>query len=639
MVSSLSIFLKRRVPSVVLIGTLVSALGLACGSGASSGLAHLDRHVTPEHGGRSDASGRRSNMMRQDYVGSRACQTCHVEIADSFARSAMHNMTRDARTAKIVAPFDGTTFRFKEDSATFSSDAASERGTERTVSVDSQRFGSHVYRVTKVIGGHHREDFAGVEMRNGRATGDEEILPVSYVLGRKAFRYKGYSVMTEERPAMKAGPVWRETCIFCHNTTPCFSTILGALAGPGASERTWTYQGTTVDRFLPSAQQLHYQVNSSGALRDEVSNELRVLRGAGGAPETLPSGDRDVLAVAVSETRSRFDERHLIELGIGCESCHGGSRDHAANPKVMPSFHPSSEAVAVELPSAAKSPAAERAQWIDRTCARCHQVLFSGYPHTWEGGLRSRDPGGSHINSSEARDLILGGCASELSCTRCHDAHGAPKNAAAFAGAFANAAGDQVCTSCHASLASDVARARHSHHRAEGEGSHCVACHMPRKNMGLDGTLTRYHRIASPTEARKVEGDRPLECALCHGDKTVESMVSDMERMWNKHYDRAKLTSLYGRLDVNVLVATLGRGHAHEQAVAMSVLGDRRDKSAAPALVEMLDHKYPIVREYARDALEKITGRALTVDLNQDDHAVVDAARAWLAASPSSGAR
>ena len=35
-----------------------------------------------------------------------------------------------------------------------------------------------------------------------------------------------------------------------------------------------------------------------------------------------------------------------------------------------------------------------RAEWINRTCARCHQVLFSRYPFTWEGGERRA---GAHL--------------------------------------------------------------------------------------------------------------------------------------------------------------------------------------------------------------------------------------------------
>src|SRR5207249_8859954 len=125
---------------------------------------------------------------------------------------------------------------------------------------------------------------------------------------------------------------------------------------------------------------------------------------------------------AARETRERFDERNLVELGIGCEACHNGSKAHADDPAKRPSFELESKVLRVEGPRT-KGAEPTRASWINRTCARCHTVLFSEYPYTWEGGLRSRSPGGSHINSGEARDFILGGCADRMACPTCHDPH------------------------------------------------------------------------------------------------------------------------------------------------------------------------------------------------------------------------
>src|SRR5262249_24690369 len=145
--------------------------------------------------------------------------------------------------------------------------------------------------------------------------------------------------------------------------------------------------------------------------------------------------------------------------------------DHVANPSRLPSFEPVSDAFAVDLPQ--KS----RAATLNRVCVRCHQVLFSGYDPTWEGGSRARTPGGSHINSGEARDLMLGACASKLTCVDCHDPHAADGTTALRA--LDAAAEDRLCTRCHEELAMKEAAARHSHHDPEREGGRCMACHMP----------------------------------------------------------------------------------------------------------------------------------------------------------------
>src|SRR5207244_3907328 len=116
-----------------------------------------------------------------------------------------------------------------------------------------------------------------------------------------------------------------------------------------------------------------------------------------------------------------------------------------------------------------------KAQWINHTCAKCHTVLFTRYPWTWEGAKRrDRTPGGSSISSGEGRDYQLGACSSQMACTVCHDPH--TEDPPEKLRALATQAGDHVCAGCH-----HVAP-EHSHHQSVG----CIACHMAKKNMGLD---------------------------------------------------------------------------------------------------------------------------------------------------------
>ena len=535
-------------------------------------------------------------------------------------------MTRLPVNTEIRAPFDGRIFRFKDDSAELR-----RYGGERLVSISSRSFGDHVYRVTRIIGGRYREDFAGVELdpEHLDATprgGEERILPVTYVFSPPSFRLKGYSVMTPERPALKAGTVWRETCIFCHNTAPYLSTVLGALYGPLAP----AYQGERVDSILPLDRQASLTITDPQGLRAAVTDELRFLgasAGDDGAKEPL----RRDLARAIRATREKFDAPHMVEVGIGCEACHGGSREHVESSERKPTFEMKSPFLRV---SASAHEQAERAsvrvRSINRACARCHQVLFTHYPFTWEGGERNRDPGGSYINSGEARDFLLGACATAMSCVTCHDPHAL--DAPAKLRSLETTAGNQICLSCHPQYRSADALQRHAHHEPDKEGAVCVNCHMPKKNMGLAYNLTRYHRIGSPTDRARVEQDRPLECALCHVDKSVEELVSAMERFWGKRYDRRRLGALYPDLGAPGLLATVSSGRAHERATAMYVLGEHRVDAALPLAAEQMLNPYPLVRYYARQALGQIAGQACDVSLDQDDAQIqADTAR-WLKA-------
>ena len=551
-----------------------------------------------------------SNVLRGDYAGSEACARCHDDLVERWRRSPMHNMTRDLPAAVVLAPFSGTALRFKDDRVDLE-----QRGDARFVRVTSPQFGDALYRVTRVIGGHHREDYAGIEVKDPSATpapGDELILPVSYVIDTKRFRYKGYSVMSKERPGLRAGPVWARTCILCHNTAPQLTGLLGTLPH---TER-GAYQGVVVDASLPSTMRWKTEVVDARALDAALSDEIDHLGGKGASDALV---DR-----AIAVTRERFTAKDLVEVGIGCEACHGGSKAHASEPRVHTSLLPQGAGVRITPPGDAP---AVHAQSVTRLCARCHQVLFSHYPYTWEGGRRDQNPGGSNINSGEARDFLLGACTSRATCTDCHDPHAFDNGARAKT--FDTPAGDAVCVRCHGKYEGQEAQRAHTHHDPQQAGGRCVACHMPQKNMALDGGLGRYHRIASPTDALK-SLDRPLECALCHGDKTVGAILDDMQKLFGKTFDRVIQRELYGSLDANVLEATLGKGKPHEKAVALHLLGERRARGSVRAIALELVGEYPLVRTYADVALAKIFGKPSPLDLNTADDEIRAQAAAWL---------
>jgi predicted CXXCH cytochrome family protein len=570
-----------------------------------------------------------SNVLFADYAGTQACAKCHADRVRTWLASPMHNMTREPALADVKGPFDGTTFRFKDDTARLEM-----VGGARFITIQSKKLGAGTYRLTRIIGGHHREDYAGVLVGAARADAaplasppEELVLPVSWVFAPAgagagaatgALRYKGYSVMVKERPGLHAGPVWNQTCIFCHNTPSYLSTVLGALAGPAAKP----YQGEVVDPLLPRERRAEWVVTDAPALSSALETELGRMGVKRSHPTTLE---------AIAATRSAFRREHLVELGIGCEACHLGAAEHVRDPQTLPVLEPRSAFFTVKLPAPAnEGPAQLRATRINRTCARCHQVLFSGYEPTWEGGSRHGNAGGSHINSGEARDMMLGACASKLSCVECHDPH--RPDATAELRALVAVQQDALCTKCHERYASADALRAHAHHDPAGEGARCLSCHMPKKNLALDGTLSRYHRIGSPNDPQRVLLDRPLECALCHADKTVESLAGTMETWWKRPFDREALKKLYGSLDANVLLATAERGKPHEQAVAFYLLGEARSRPAIPILASQLTHPYPLVRGYAKRALDSVVGSRVPIDIDGEDADIDVAAKAWLSA-------
>ena len=319
-----------------------------------------------------------SNVARADYAGSAACRPCHPDAFAAWERSPMHRMTRDARGATVLAPFDGTRWSFGGDTAVLD-----QKGGERFVRIEPARGPARTYRLTRVIGGRTREDFAGVDANGGA---DEMVLPISYVFRTHALRYKGYSVMIHERDELRAGPVWSQACIFCHNTVPEIDRWLGAIAGPRAPP----YQGVLVEGWLAPERRARAAVDPLGLGR-VLGAEVALLGGSlppSGAP---PSSEA---RAAIGVIRSGFDGHALVEEGIGCEACHGGAREHTQVPAQRPSFVP-------------------RAPWLDvrppEVSARVVSRDRRPGPRT---GARNRprarivDPGASH--QSRLRSLPSG---------------------------------------------------------------------------------------------------------------------------------------------------------------------------------------------------------------------------------------
>jgi len=284
----------------------------------------------------------------------------------------------------------------------------------------------------------------------------ELILPVSWIYATQSWRHKGYSVMNVERPALGAGPVWSKTCIDCHNTVPYLSVALGELYGKGAPG----FQGEVVDRLLPAERRARFVVDDEAKLRGALGDEISRLGGAGEAS----------LKSAIDVTRERLTGDKLLEVGIGCESCHGGAAEHAASPSLLPGYSPRSAFLHVDRRNRRR----RRSIAPARAATRC---LFSRYPYTWEGAPRVGEPGGSSINSGEAREPAARRLLRRALVHRLP--RPAPRRLARADAKARHARRQRRLHRLPREVRGDRALAAHSHHLPSGAGAACVGCHCP----------------------------------------------------------------------------------------------------------------------------------------------------------------
>ncbi len=179
----------------------------------------------------------------------------------------------------------------------------------------------------------------------------------------------------------------------------------------------------------------------------------------------------------------------MVEIGVGCEACHGPSARHAAGTGPPPVARPGRE-----------------------TCAPCHsrRSALVDSPQPGAPLLDSVAPAAPDLSDAfwpdgRVREEVFeenafaGSRMAQMgvTCTDCHKPHDTALRAE----------GDALCATCHA------ATPRHDHH-PDGTTS-CVSCHMP--TTTYMGRHERHdHAFVAPDPALTVSHGVPSACDACH---------------------------------------------------------------------------------------------------------------------------
>jgi hypothetical protein len=289
----------------------------------------------------------------------------------------------------------------------------------------------------------------------------------------------------------------------------------------------------------------------------------------------------------------------LVTVGISCESCHFGGREHAIEKKDI-SFVPTSPKLTIRHPVSHDQVVSDRDDplVINSICGQCHSAQLNRYPD-----------GSPSVNSNEATSLAGGACASAIKCTDCHSPHehGPPSGSPDREGYV------QACLNCHPQFKAPAARVEHTRH---SDSVSCLDCHMPRMVAGLD-TIIRNHHISKPIDEAMIETASPNACNLCHLDRPITWTLAELEKGWQVDPPSAsQLASWYGdQLDRPV-------GEVWEQsdsqfvrlaATQAYVRSPHIEDRIAP-LIRGLNDEFPFNRTLALVALEHLLERHVSFD-------------------------
>ena len=227
------------------------------------------------------------------------------------------------------------------------------------------------------------------------------------------------------------------------------------------------------------------------------------------------------------------------EWNVGCEKCHGPGSAHNLDPTAANIVNP-----------ARLDPGR-----ADDICIQCHSQgqprdnpidgVYYDWPVGFEPGGRLSEfwelegpdlgeatfthwpEGSAHKNRMQGNDFVQSQMyVKGVTCYGCHDVHGTEHNADLIA------PGNDVCLACHGPQLQAGPRGSleyHTQHEADGEGSQCVACHMPPIARTVGDVNVRSHTFSFISPALTDRYDIPNPCTTCHDDQTTAWALEALE--------------------------------------------------------------------------------------------------------------
>lgn len=536
-----------------------------------------------------------SNIRRADYAGPEACKSCHPQNYERWSQHSHRWMNALATPETVKGDFSGRgSIDYLKGHAEFFAAGGEYRMRLARGSVRRE------YAVRRTLGSRYFQYYVGVMIDGPEAKDDpvwtvDHLLPFGYWLDQK--EWVPVVHLSAELPDGKredpfAGASrdpYDSHCSSCHTTRPMGDWLLAS-----ASMEKLEFYAPHPISFLASAYLAENHAQTANL-------HLPV-----GAPtvEQFKEIAREINDLPASA--------HAVTLGISCEACHHGCKAHAqASTKEhngqSPPFYPAGANILLQASGRAAA-WGRNARNLNWTCARCHsgpRPRFGAGMATW--------------NSTEYSDAVRGFCyvsdptrrttTPGLTCVHCHNPHQGigPKWTRTAA------EDDARCLDCHGKYQEAGARLAHTHHAAGSAGDHCMNCHMPKINEGMQDVV-RTHTIFNPTDARMIEANHPNACNLCHLEKNIDWTLVHLRQWYGARstaYSEKKLNENYPHRRGSVGAGWLKSPHESTRLVAAEALAKAQAKWALPALVDMLDDPFLMNRQFTQRRLEEWVGRDL----------------------------
>ncbi len=533
-----------------------------------------------------------STIRREDYVGPETCKECHAENYRHWSRHPHRWMNALAKEETVRGDFSGSAdIHYLGGRGTFYRQEGDWR-------MRLERGGMvRLFDITRTIGSRFFQYYIGrmiegPESAAHPARTTDHVLPFGYWFRPKEW-VPVVHIRKERQDGLRTDPfaeapttIYDIRCSGCHTTKPIGDWMLQMIG----MERT--------EEFTPRSVAFRAGSYLQEAHRNTPHPEMHLH----------PEHTQDLLKIFLAVEGLPSTE-YAATLGVSCEACHNGAREHAEKStkdetEQLPFFFPSSPYlhVAGNDPEQMWGRTPENLNW---TCARCHtghRPYFAAGMSTW--------------NSTEYSDASKGHCyrpgtrpehpSKMLTCVNCHSPH----KAIGQKWSRTPQADDASCARCHRQYNEPAAVASHTHHPTGSEGSHCMNCHMPKVNEGMEAVV-RTHTIFSPTDRRMLEANQPNACNLCHLDKPIDWTLKHLGEWYGPEkaeVSRVQMARNYPDRNDPVGIGWLYRPHESTRLVAAAALCDADARWALPQLIDMLDDPFLLNRQFTQQGLEDMLG-------------------------------
>ena len=528
---------------------------------------------------RSGHSSDDSNIHPQDYSGPESCKQCHAKNYQEWSDHPHRWMNALADESTVRGDFSsGQEIEFMGGKASFYQvDGQYRMRLER----DSQEA---EFEITQTIGSRFTQYYAGRQIKGAIPSTHsihsyDHVLPFGYWLSEQEWIPVVHVGEADEHPdATRTDPFdfahfpfpGYYVCNMCHTTFPMADAL----------------------SRVPDKLTEHVPLDMHWSVFSYLSEQHpRLLNGKTQSPSGV-----ELLGIF-----SRLDHmtapEHAVTLGISCEACHLGSKEHAQGKLKKPEFFPKSPHLTVNgSPNAVDY--GRNHMNVNWACARCH------------AGLRPQLAAGmSTWNSTEFSDAMRGGCYSKLTCIHCHDPHKpiGPK------WTRTPDEDDLSCLKCHQEFATASTRKAHTHHAAGSSGDRCMNCHMPHMNEGLEDVV-RTHMIFSPTHADMIKENHPNACSLCHTDKPIDWTLKYLNQWYDAGLSDDLLSAVDHEPDEPAILGYLRHSYEHVRMVGTGALLRNGGAWTIPHLIEALDDDHLLNRQFVYKGLQKM----LNIDLSEE---------------------